>query len=106
MYHSDMGAEQLLSEVIIPLVQESNRVIPGFCISNPSADSKVFGSEGAPLDSFALVNFVFALEKAVEEKLGVRLQITVEDVLHQESNPFQSLSSLAVFVSRKTQPEK
>ncbi len=97
-----MNAWQLLDYVIIPLVADANRTIPGFKIENPTSESKVFGASGAPLDSFALVGFVFALERAVQEKLGLSIRITVEDVLRQEKNPFDSLRSIAEFISQKT----
>jgi acyl carrier protein len=61
-----------------------------------SAETRLFGSKGL-LDSLALVSLVIAVEQAIEDKYGVRIELADDKALSQKNSPYRSIETLASY---------
>lgn len=56
--------------------------------------------EGGLLDSLGMLNLLVAIERRLEQQLGVSVTLADEESLSQDPSPFRSLSSLAEHIQR------
>ena len=56
------------------------------------------GEPDGLLDSIGIVNFIVEAELAVEERLGVRIDLADERALSQTVHPLQSIATLARYI--------
>lgn len=62
-----------------------------------SADTSLDLATGA-ISSLGLIQFVVQLEKALEENLRLRIDLSSSQVLAATPNPFQNIGSLASYI--------
>lgn len=65
-----------------------------------SADTRLFGEQGL-LDSLALVALVIAVEQAVEDKFGVRVELADDKALSQKNSPYRTIGTLAAYAAQQ-----
>ena len=86
-----------LEEIVYPVVDAVQDLLkPGAALAK-SPDSPLYGP-GAPLDSLGLVNFVVAVEEAVEAKRGSAIRLVSEKAMSRRQSPFRTLQTLADYV--------
>ncbi|SVD97781.1 uncharacterized protein METZ01_LOCUS450635 [marine metagenome] len=71
---------------------------------NPTADHKIFGSEGL-LDSMGLVNLVVTLEEQLQDEYCVAITLADERAMSQSESPFRTVGSLTKFIERLLREE-
>ena len=64
-----------------------------------SLDTPLTGRESR-LDSLGLVNFIVALEQAVEEATGITVDLSDGRALAQQNSPFRTIGTLASYVEQ------
>lgn len=64
-----------------------------------SPDTPLTGRESR-LDSLGLVNFIVALEQAVEDATGVTVDLSDGRALAQENSPFRTIGTLAAYIGQ------
>jgi acyl carrier protein len=64
----------------------------------PTLDMALFGDAGN-LDSLALANFIIIMEQKFEGRFGVRVDLTQEDPFSLATGHFQTVRSLATYIS-------
>jgi len=62
-----------------------------------SPETQIHGTK-AGLDSLGLINFLVALEEALERDLGVTVALSDDRALLRESSPFESVETLVAYV--------
>ena len=60
-------------------------------------DAVILGRDGK-LDSLGLVNFIVALEQAINDEMNVELTLADERAMMMESSPFRTVRTLATFI--------
>jgi acyl carrier protein len=64
-----------------------------------SLDTPLTGRDSR-LDSLGLVNFIVALEQAVEDATGITVDLSDGRALAQQNSPFQTIGTLASYVEQ------
>jgi acyl carrier protein len=88
--------------VIYSAVSELNLQLPRSGRVANSLSTVLFGAGGA-LDSLALANFIVIVEAKLEEFFGFRFDLTQDDPFSPGTGHFQTLQSLADYISRLAQ---
>lgn len=55
-------------------------------------------ARGSVIDSLTFVNFITAVEAALDDELGIHVSLTDEKAMSQQHSPFRSLDSLAEYI--------
>lgn len=63
----------------------------------PSLDTALFGSEGK-LDSLGLANLIVIMEQKLEERYGIKIDLTQDDPFSLGNGHFRNISSLATYI--------
>jgi acyl carrier protein len=64
----------------------------------PSRDSALFG-DGGNLDSLLLSNLIVVTEQKLEERFGLRIDLTQDDPFSPLTGHFRTIGSLATYIS-------
>jgi acyl carrier protein len=64
----------------------------------PSRDSALFG-DGGYLDSLLLSNLLVVTEQKLEERFGLRIDLTQDDPFSPLTGHFRTIGSLATYIS-------
>ena len=67
-----------------------------------SAELELF-SENGVLDSLGLVNLIMSIEEKFEDYLDTSIVIADEKAMSQKNSPFQSVQSMADYLSKELQ---
>lgn len=62
-----------------------------------SPQTRIHGTKGG-LDSLGLINFLVAVEEAVERETGVSVALSDDRALSREPSPFESVQTLVDYV--------
>lgn len=65
-------------------------------------ETTLFGLNGT-LDSLGLVNFIVAVEQALEDELDISIQLVSEKAMSQKTSPFLTIGTLVRFIERLRQ---
>jgi D-alanine--poly(phosphoribitol) ligase subunit 2 len=88
-----------ISEALREAVGEYNAGI------GEGADPLEFGPKTAliggstTIDSFGLVTLIMAFEQAIEDRLGLSVELADDRALHQEKSPYRSLGTLEAYAT-------
>ena len=63
--------------------------------------NKVFLGHNGVLDSIGLVTFISAIEDQIMDKHGRHVPLATPEVFDHAESPFKTLSSLALYVTRR-----
>jgi acyl carrier protein len=83
-------------QCIYEAIDEANLSRDGSPPIEKSLETPIQGAEGG-LDSLGLINFVVAVEEAVERELGVAIVLGDDRALDQDPSPFESVRALAAY---------
>jgi len=64
---------------------------------NKAPETTLLG-DGSELDSLLFVNLVVAVEEAIHDSTGELITLVTEDTMNLESNPFETVKSLAQYI--------
>jgi acyl carrier protein len=92
---------QLIIETTRSITEEQNLELAG----ELSAETRLFGSKGL-LDSLALVALVIAVEQAIEDKFGIRIELADDKALSQKNSPYRSIQTLADYSLHQIEAKK
>jgi acyl carrier protein len=90
----DLIIQEYQSLVEAGMLEESDRPL--------SAETSLDLATGA-ISSLNLIQFVVQVEKALEENLQIRIDLSSGEVLAANPNPFQNIGSLAAYIQRQQQ---
>lgn len=89
--------DQIL-KIIYEAIDNLNALMPAERRLAKSPDSVLTGNDSV-LDSLGLVNFIVAVERGAEEKLGLSVNLVNEDSMARKESPFRTVASLADYLS-------
>jgi acyl carrier protein len=92
---------ELIIETTRAIVEEQNLEFTG----DLSGETRLFGSKGL-LDSLALVSLVIAVEQAIEDKYGIRIELADDKALSQKNSPYRSVEALASYSLQQLEAKK
>ena len=87
-----------VQQAILSAIDEINDDLPEVDKVPRSIDTVLFGI-GGNLDSLGLVRLLVATENNIEEQFQTKIIIADEHMMAQEKNPFDTVSTLAEYVS-------
>jgi acyl carrier protein len=62
------------------------------------SDETVLLGEGGAVDSLGLVRLIMAVERQLEDDLGVAISLTDEKAMSQRNSPFRSVGALIAYI--------
>ena len=90
-------------ETITTIVQAAiaalNEELPEGSRLDSSGATRLIGPRGA-LNSLQVVNLVIHLEEGIAERLGVELELTVNEELFDADGPLQTVDTLTAYLSK------
>ena len=92
------------SHIIFQAVGKHNQRVSEDQRLELSADTVLFGADGT-LDSLQFVSLIVAIEEMVEEEFELQVVLADERTLNRTPSPFQTLGSLAAYVSELIEEE-
>lgn len=66
----------------------------------PTESTKLMGTS-APLDSVGLVSLIVGIEREIEARYGVRLELADERAMSRRPGPFRNAGTLADYVAQR-----
>jgi D-alanine--poly(phosphoribitol) ligase subunit 2 len=69
------------------------------------ADTRLFGENGL-LDSLGLVSLVIAVSQAIEESMGVAVDLADDKALSQKHSPYRSIGTLAAYAAQEVEARR
>lgn len=99
-----MNQRNLVETVVRACLVRARDTIPFFPQEYDLNGIVLYGAPGAVLDSLNLVAFVFLIEEEVTRQLKLAIEITTDDVLGANQNPFSSAACLREFLEAKLFP--
>lgn len=83
-------------QCVYEAIDEANLTRDGSPPIEKALETPIQGPETA-LDSLGLINFVVAVEEAVERELGVAIVLGDDRALDQDPSPFESVRTLVAY---------
>jgi len=93
-----MADKEKVAEAVSDAINEINKDFPKEKQFSKSTETALFGNAGV-LDSLGLINLITASEQAVEKKFGIKITLTDERVISQNSSPFETVGSLIDYIT-------
>jgi len=93
-----MISKEKIVKVLFRTVDEFNGQMPKSQNLSKSLETNLYGKKGK-LDSLGLVNFIVAVESALEEEFGVTVTLADERAMSLRNSPFRTIGVLADYVS-------
>ena len=87
-----------LLNVIYSSIDEINSSLPINSKIDKNEHTVIFG-EGK-IDSLAFVNFIISIEENVNKEFRASIDLTNEEMLMEDSSPFQTVNTLANYIER------
>ena len=79
-------------------IAETNLQLPKEHRIVPSKDTALFG-DGGNLDSLVLANLIVVTEQKIEERFGLKVDLTADDPFSPLTGHFRTVGSLAAYIS-------
>lgn len=95
--NSETNFDELIDSALSEAIDEANESLAADEAVALTDEAALFGG-GGPLDSIGLVNFVVAVEQAVEDRAGRSIVLASEKAMSRRSSPFRSVGALRAFL--------
>jgi hypothetical protein len=90
---------EAIKSVVQSAIQALNEELPKGERLQATGATRLIGPRGA-LNSLQIVNLVIHLEEGVAERLGMELELTVNEELFDPDGPLQTVDTLMAYLSR------
>ena len=91
-----------MKKKILNVIYSSIDEINGSLSNNSKIDKNeytvIFGK--GEIDSLAFVNFIISIEENVNKEFRASIDLTNEEMLMEDSSPFQTVNTLANYIER------
>lgn len=94
-----MSKTERILPAIYDAVDEINGQLPKGNSLAKSPETVLFGRSGQ-LDSLGLVSLIVAVEQNIQVEFGSDVTLADERALSQRNSPFQTIATLAAYISR------
>lgn len=91
--------KEKIEKIVLESLVELNEEMENDQLTNPSKDTKLYGSNGA-LDSLALVSLITDLEDKVSDEFDKDIVLADEKAMSQRISPFRTVESLVNYISK------
>lgn len=85
-------------QALYAAIDEVNQMLPENQQLNKSTETIILDDTSGILDSQGLLNFTVAAEEKIEDKFGIEISLTDENIFLQESSPLKTVGTLADYI--------